>query len=188
MIKRKHPTGTPHPRPPLVTDMLPVALLDDPLAYILADHVRQRSICAALQDFADTRRAGRDESERVTFFLLHDRVIHHADEEQDLFPALRRKSLPEDNLGPVLARLTKDHRCSDAMVEGIAAALSAHPNRDPAHISVAAGKLMKAYAADEHRHLAIENGVVLVIAAIRLTGRDLRAMSRKMKARRGVPA
>ncbi len=186
MIKRKRPTGIRRPRPPLVVDMVPFALLDDPLEYILADHVRQRSICAALQDFAESRQAGRGEADEVMSFLIHDRVIHHADEDEDLFPAVRRKSLPEDNLGPVLARLTQDHRRSDAIVDDIVAALAAHPERDPVRIGPAAGELMQVYAADEQRHLAIENGVVLVIAGIRLTRRDLRAMSRKMKARRGV--
>lgn len=96
-------------------------------------------------------------------------MIHHADEDEDLFPAVRRKSLPEDNLGPVLARLADDHRRSDVIVEDIVAALAMHPERDTVRIGPGAGELMQVYAADEQRHLAIENGVVLVIASIRLS-------------------
>ncbi|MEQ1615228.1 MAG: hemerythrin domain-containing protein [Hyphomicrobiaceae bacterium] len=186
MIRRKRHFAIIRPRSPLVVDMVPFALLDDPLEYIFAEHVRQRAICAALQDFADEGRASRDEADKVTSFLIHDRVIHHADEDEDFFPAVRRRSLPEDNLGPVLARLADDHRRSDVIVEDIVAALTAHPERDPVVISRWAGELMQVYAADEQRHLAIENGVVLVIASIRLSRRDLRKMSVAMKARRGV--
>ena len=45
---------------------------------------------------------------------------------------------------------------------------------------------MQAYASSEGGHLAIENGIVLAIARIRLTRGDLGAMARGMKARRGV--
>jgi len=174
------------PRPPLVIDAIPFALLDEPLEYIFADHARQRAVCAALQDFAETGFASRSEADIVTAFLTHDRPIHHADEEEDLFPLLRRRSVPDDNLGAALARLGEDHRRGDAIVDDIVAALSERPGRQRVTVSDAVGELMQVYAADEHRHLAIENGVVLAIAKIRLTRRDLRIMSRGMKARRGV--
>ena len=188
MVKPRITPVERHRRAPLNIDTVPIALLDDPLEYILADHVRQRSVCAALHDFADQGRAGRAESGKVTAFLTQDRLIHHADEEEDLFPAVRRRSLPEDDLGALLARLCDEHRRSDAAVAGIVAALSAPPDRDPIRIGAAGGALMQTYCADERRHLAIENWVVLVIAAIRLSRGDLRAMSRTMKARRGLPA
>jgi len=65
-------------------------------------------------------------------------------------------------------------------------ALSARPADDTVHIGIAAGEAMQAYAASEMRHLALENGVVLALARIRLTRPDLKAISRSMKLRRGV--
>lgn len=186
MVKPSAPIAAPGPRPPLSVDMLPHALLDTPLEYILADHVRQRSICAALQEFADQAEAPRLEADKVCAFLGHDRLIHHADEDQDLFPILRRRMRPEDNLGPVLDRLSDDHRRSDLIAADIVAALSVTPASDPLPIRPATARAMRRYVADEQRHLAIENGVVMVIAAIRLAPRDLRAISGKMKARRGL--
>jgi hypothetical protein len=47
---------------------------------------------------------------------------------------------------------------------------------------------MKAYAASEHRHLAMENSIVMAIARIRLKSADLAAISQAMKQRRGVQA
>ena len=186
MVKPSGPIATPGPRPPLSAERVPLALLDAPLDYILADHVRQRSICAALQEFADKAEAPRLDADKVAVFLGRDRLIHHADEDQDLFPILRRRMRPEDNLGPVLDRLSEDHRRSDMIAADLIAALSATPASDPLPVRPAAARAMRRYVADEQRHLAIENGVVMVIAAIRLAPRDLRAISGKMKARRGL--
>lgn len=186
MARRKPATADRPSRKPLRLVTIPFAQLDDPLAYLLADHARQRAVCAALQDFAATGRASRDEADQVISFLVQDRVIHHADEDLDLFPAVSRRLLPEDNLGAVLARLREDHRRSDILADAVVAVLSAHPNRKVVRIDATAREALQFYAADEQRHLAIENGVVLAIAAIRLTRRDLRLMSSHMKARRGV--
>ena len=129
MIKHRPSKAARAPRPPLVVASIPFAMLDEPLEYIFADHARQRAVCAALQEFAEVGWASRSEADRVTAFLTHDRPIHHADEEEDLFPLLRRRSVPDDNLGAVLARLGEDHRRGDAIVEDIVAALSARPDQ-----------------------------------------------------------
>jgi hemerythrin-like domain-containing protein len=170
----------------LVIDAPPYTLLDDPLKYLLADHVRQRAVCAALQDFAQQGQASRIEADKVIAFLSHDLLIHHADEVEDLFPAVRQRAFPEDNLDTLLTRLERDHRRSDILVERIVTALSGHQDLDPVPIGTSIGELMTAYAASEHRHLAMENGVVLVIAQIRLNSKDLHKLSKGMKARRGV--
>ena len=168
------------------TDPPSFALLDEPLAYILAAHLRQRAVCAVLRRFATDRIAGRTEADRMIAFLTGDLRLHHEDEDLDLYPALRRRALPADGLGVTLARLGEEHRQGAAVADFIAEVLSARPADDIVHIDAAAGQAMQAYAASEVRHLALENGVVLALARIRLTRPDLRAISRGMKARRGV--
>lgn len=169
-------------------DPLPFRLLSEPLEYLLADHFRQRAVCALLRDFAVRRHASRAEADRVVAFLSHDLPLHHADEDEDLFPALRRRALPEDELGAVLARLGEDHRRGEPMVGEIVALLSRTPADDPIRFSNEDRGVLQAYAAAEHRHLAIENAVVMTIARVRLRGADLSRISRKMKLRRGVDA
>jgi hemerythrin-like domain-containing protein len=166
----------------------PFALLDEPLAYVLAAHLRQRAICAVLRRFATDRVAARSEADRMTAYLTGDLRLHHEDEDIDLYPALRRRALPADGLGVTLARLGEEHRQGAAMADMIVDVLSAHPADDTVHIDAAAGEAMQAYAASEVRHIALENGVVLAIARIRLTRPDLKAISRGMKQRRGVDA
>ena len=169
-----------------VPDPLPFHLLDRPLEYLLADHFRHRTLLAVLRRFAAERQASREEADRVTAYLLHDLPLHHADEEEDFFPAIRRRAVPEDELGALLARLNEDHRRAEALLEEIAARLSREPGANRVRFDRPDAERFQAYAASEHRHLAIENGLVLAIASVRLTRTDLRAISKGMKARRGV--
>lgn len=188
MTKRKDGLEKVLEQPPLVIDMLPFALLDQPLEYIFADHARQRAVCSALQKFATEGHAARHDADMITAFLTQDRVLHQADEDEDLFPAVRRRAVPADNLGAVLARLGDDHRRSQSMIDSIVAALCRHPARDQERLGAADCELMQSFATVENRHLAIENSVILAIAKIRLSQNDMKSMSRGMKARRGVVA
>ena len=88
-------------------------------------------------------------------------------------------------MGVVLARLLEDHRRAQSVVDQIVAELSFR-SAEVVQVNSAARELMQTYASSESGHLAMENGIVLAIARIRLTRGDLDAMSRGMKARRGV--
>jgi hypothetical protein len=169
-----------------IVEAIPFSLIDRPLDYIFADHFRKRSICVALKRFASEGLVARGEADMVVAFLDQDLPLHHEDEDQDLFPVVRRRALPEDNLGTVLARLSEDHRLSDVMVHAIVDVLAATPADNPVKLDRQAREVMQAYAANEHRHLAMENGIVMAIARIRLKPADLKAISHAMKLRRGV--
>lgn len=171
---------------PAIVEAIPYALLEEPLNYIFADHFRQRSVCVALKRFSTSGRALRREADMVIAFLEHDLRLHHEDEDEDLFPAVRRRAMAEDALGAVLARLTEDHRQSGLMVSAIVTALAARLDQDPVRLDQQAREIMQAYAASEHRHLALENGIVMSIARIRLKPADLHSISVAMKKRRGV--
>lgn len=173
---------------PFAIEPIPLALIDAPLDYIVAEHFRQRVVCGALKRFAQAGQAPRAEADRVTAFLDRDLPLHYEDEDEDLFPALRRRALPEDDLGTVLARLSDDHRQSDGMVADIKAALAASPAKDPVRLDQNARRVMQAFAASEHRHLAMENGIVMALARVRLKASDLKMMSRQMRLRRGIDA
>lgn len=188
MATRKADTAKRQARPPVVIDILPISLIDTPLEYMLADHGRHRVVVVALQHFAEDRSSSRADADMVAAFLTQDLPLHFEDEDDDLFPAVRRRALPEDDLGAVLARLTDDHRRTQPQIDEIVAALCRNPAHDPVRFKAPDCQLMQSYAASESRHLAIENSVVIAIAKIRLSSADLRAMSRNMKARRGVDA
>lgn len=183
---RPSPSSIVHQSAALNIESIPLAILDEPLDYIHADHGRKRKICAALLEIAGTRNASRSTADRITAFLTGELKLHHADEDESLFPALRRRLVPEDNLGVVLARLGEDHRRSDTMIDAVATALTQTPASDPLRLSIGECELLQVYANAEQQHLALENAVVMGIARIRLTKGDLKVISEGMKARRGV--
>lgn len=131
------------------------------------------------------KRSNRAKTDRIVAFLTNEVIMHHADENEELFPALRQRALPEDGLASILTRLEDDHQQSEVTVHQIIAGLTARPTEDPVQLTSDICKLIQAYVSAEQRHLAIENSVVLAIARIRLTRSDLKKISIGMKARRG---
>lgn len=175
--------GTGDAKGPLV-EAVPFSLLDEPLAYIFADHFRHRQVCAALRRISQQGRADQAEACDMVEFLTHDLPLHRADEEEDLFPAVRRRALPEDRLGAVLARLMEDHRRARPLIARIVGTLSLQPEDAAIPVDAVTCNAIQTYVVDKSAHIAMENGIVLTIARIRLTRDDLEAMARGMKMRR----
>jgi hemerythrin-like domain-containing protein len=172
----------------LVLEPMPTPLLDEPLEFIFADHFRQRSLGVALKRIAAVGEVSRSEADAIVGFISHDLRLHHQDEDEDFFPVLRRRKQPEDDLDAALDRLEEDHRRSGPVERRIVAALASQPDAPVVAVPRSVRQTLLDYAAREHRHLAVENGIVLAIARIRLTKQDLNAMSAGMKARRGIGA
>lgn len=165
---------------------LPPALLRQPLEWFAAEHYRHRQFCGLMHEVADSDTFEPASISALIEFLRHELGRHLADEEQDLFPLMRKRARAEDQVDEVLDRLVAEHRGDLAHGHGLRAHLErclqtrTPPGRDPA-VKLALG----AFAAQELRHLALENAVVLPLARLRLTERDQKALSRRLAARRG---
>jgi len=166
---------------------LPAALVRQPLEWFAAEHYRHRQFCAAMHELAEEAAFEVGALSAVLEFLRDELGRHLADEEHDLFPLLRKRARPEDCVDEVLDRLQAEHRGDLAHGQALRAhlerCLGSHtaPSQDPA-VRLALG----AFATQELHHLALENAVVLPLARLRLTARDLKALSRRLAARRGV--
>lgn len=170
-----------------VIEPMPAELLREPLNWIFAEHHRQRQLCDALQTLSRVPAFHPPLIVTVLDYLETDLKMHHIDEEEDLFPLLRRRCLPEDEIEQVLGALTADHvreeENATAISEGLQEALNASA---PPAGDISFGRVLRAYAHDLRQHLAIENAVVLPIARIRLSEVDLEGLSQRMAARRGL--
>lgn len=160
-------------------------LLGEPLDFILADHFRQRAACGHLKRFAENRQVDGAQALALADFLSSELPLHHADEE-DLFLTLLRRALPADNLADVILQLQQDHVQTTDWSRKIVTTLRAAKAGVVLPLNGVETQIFNAYAAGEHRHLAIENGVVLAIARVRLTRADLSKISTSMRARRGL--
>jgi iron-sulfur cluster repair protein YtfE (RIC family) len=161
--------------------------LSQPLEWFAAEHHRHRQFCGLMHELAESEAFDAASINSVVEFLRHELGRHLADEEEDLFPLLRKRALPEDHADEVLNRLVGEHRGDLAHGHGVRAhlerCLQTHtaPCRDPA-----AKLALDAFASQELRHLALENAVVLPLARLRLTARDKKSLSKRLAARRGV--
>jgi hemerythrin-like domain-containing protein len=109
-------------------------------------------------------------------------ALHMADEDEDFFPLLRRRAHPEDELEPILSRLSREHADLAAAAVAAVGAL--------AEIGVGAARRVgpvAAFVALKRRHAMFETAVILPLARVRLKPADRRALAARIAARRGLP-
>jgi hemerythrin-like domain-containing protein len=160
----------------------------DPLGFIYAEHYRNRIICNTLDAASPASRPNlsAEELAAIVEFYAVDRPLHVADEEELLFPMLRLRCEPSDNLPEILALLEAEHRSDqpliDSVIEGLTALINSAALADPALFA----EKCRAMSDFQRRHLAWENSVVMPLAKRRLTSADLVDLGRGMAQRRGV--
>ncbi|MAS03303.1 MAG: hypothetical protein CL534_01145 [Ahrensia sp.] len=162
----------------------PSAQLATPLDYVFSEHFRQRTLCWMIDRIADAESRDEECIAAVLRFLREDFGPHVIDEEEDLFPLLRRRAEPEDRIEEVLGELSQEHAADKLDAEVIVEGLSDKTGRK--RFTNAFQGLLHRFAANERRHLIVENAIVLPLARVRLTIDDLRNLGRRMAARRGI--
>lgn len=157
-----------------------------PIEFLFDEHDRQRVICATLERLtADcTFDDAPDNAQFVLSYLEHDLPLHIADEEQDLFPILKRSCGPDDELDYVLALLSEEHEVDEGYylnllepLSVIASGLELAETQSFAHDA-------RAFAVFQRRHLGWENVTVLPLARKRMSPADQAELGRCMAARR----
>ena len=176
------------PTEPLSTvEALPADLLRRPLDFLSADHTRQRTISDLMEKLADDTALDPAVAEGVLRYLKVDMAAHVGDEEEDLFPLLRKRCLAEDEIETALALLAGEHKSEERLAKTVIAGLQRLIDEDmPARSDPPLRDELINYARHLRRHLALEHSILLPMARVRLTARDLRGMAKHMAARRGI--
>lgn len=169
-----------------VLGKLPTQLLRTPLDYILADHHRQRELFSLCEELAEADAFDPKLAGTVAGFLETEMELHVIDEEEDLFPMLRRRLLPEDDIERIIGLLSGEHAADEALAREIVKALRAGISIDCGTIATALRNALLTFADRQRRHLAVENAIVLPLAATRLSEKDTIDLGRRMAVRRGV--
>ena len=165
---------------------MPAELLGQPLQFIAADHERQRMLCVLLDSIAGAEVVLARAIANAVGYMRHDMQTHIIDEEEDLFPLLRRRARPMDEIDEVLGRLAADHATDARLAEVIIAELHALKDRQKPVLSASLRQNLRAFADGQRQHLALENAVILPMARLRLTAPDLANLAARMAARRGL--
>ena len=158
---------------------------DCPLEALREVYFLQRQICLDMETLADTTTARPALALAVLTNLCRDLPLHHADEDEGLFPLLRARALEEDEIDRLLTRLSADHEAKAAAIQPLLAALACMADQAlPAPEDRVA---LRALAQAERRHMIIENAILLPLAQARLTDADRRQLIAAMAARRATP-
>lgn len=164
---------------------VPLALLRVPLEFFVAEHLRQRQFLGFLEQVTAAEALAIESATDIATFLRNDVALHIVDEEDDLFPLMRRRCPEEDEIENVLSVLARDHvaarQSADWMVNTVVA------TSDPSGTDIVLPSLRAAAAEFIRRgrlHIALENAVLLPLARIRLRPADLAELSARMETRR----
>ena len=166
---------------------LPADLVGRPLDFLSADHARQRTVSDMMEKLADDTVLDPAIAEGVLRYLKVDMAAHVRDEEEDLFPLLRKRCLAEDEIETALSLLAGEHTSEERLAETVIAGLQRLIDEGlPARSDPRLRDELVGYARHLRRHLALEHSILLPMARVRLTSRDLRGMAKHMAARRGL--
>jgi hemerythrin-like domain-containing protein len=161
-------------------------LLRTPLAYILADHHRQRELFGMCEELAEADTFDADLAQIILTFLEVDMELHVIDEEEDLFPMLRRRLLPEDDVERIMGLLSGEHAADQALADEIIVSLKRGVETKSKAIESELRNALLTFADRQRRHLAVENAIVIPLAEIRLSKKDAADLGRRMAVRRGI--
>lgn len=157
----------------------------NPLDLIEHDHARHAGLCDMLEEIADDlpdnvdRRRCRD----AAHMLKHDLPLHHRDEEEGLFPLLRRHAT-SGKLGHIMSRLESEHSADEGFADELIESLEglAETGRPPN--AEALGYMLRGFFESYRRHIHWENELLLPLAREALGESDLEELSRVMSVHR----
>ena len=169
----------------------PAADFDAPLAMLADCHRRVERQCATLERLGPHLAAhgadgpAREAALAVLRYFDTAAPNHHADEEDDLFPALIEAMAGSDAvcIREIIAALTADHRELERRWAVLRRVLATVAAGQPATLNDDA---VQAFAALYARHIAREEGELLPMAKRLLGDADLDRIGAAMRRRRGL--
>ena len=156
-----------------------------PIEAMYEEHFNQRQLCADMELLAAATQPRAELARRILVNLCRDLPMHFDDEEKGLFPRLRSRALPEDELDKTLNRLAREHEIAEAAFALLVPALACMA--DDALPTAEDRDALCRLAASERRHLIVENAILLPLARLRLTEQDKSALMAEMCERRAQP-
>lgn len=169
----------------------PPASFEAPLEMLAACHGRIERQCATLRRLALHLAAhgadaqARSAAANALRYFDTAAVQHHADEEENLFPALIESMAGSDAvcIHEMTERLSHEHRLLEAAWRRLRAPLSRIADGESAMLS---GEEVEAFATLYTEHLALEESELLPMAARLLGDAEIESIGRAMRERRGI--
>ena len=154
----------------------------NPLDTLEQDHARQAGLCDILEQIADSLPADMDSGRcrEAASALRHDLPLHHQDEEEGLFPLLRRHASQSEKLAAIMARLSSEHAADEGFAEELSEQLESLARGESPSNPEALGYMLRGFFESYRRHIHWENEILLPLARETLTEGDLDELFRCM--------
>lgn len=158
---------------------------DDPLDFILYEHLRHRVMCNALDALATAETFDAAAVANLAEFIRADLSMHIADEEEVFFPTLLQRCRPEDEIDVALKRMNREHaEDRDLSAQVRIFLLTAAMEKRSLPSIPGASEALKRFAHNQRRHMMLENAVLIPLARQRLTDEDFALLALRLEARR----
>lgn len=157
---------------------------------IAAFHMGHMDVCDLLEEIADAlpQRIDPGTCQSAAEKLGLEISVHRRDQEEGLFPLLRERALPSDEIEPWLRQLCSEHIADEGNAMEIAEMLPHLAADGPMGNADACGYMLRAFFEGFRRHLCWEQHLILPLARARLTADDLERVEAQMRLRRsGLP-
>ncbi len=158
----------------------------NPLDIMAEEHRLQERLCDALERLADSLPDRVDRLLVATLLpaLKIDLSVHVEDEEYGLFPLLRERSEPGDNVSEILGQLNQEHLTDQGYAEEIVAQLELLQQGQDLRNANTFGYMLRGFFEGQRRHRGWEDAVVLPLARQRLDADDLTTLATVMVSNR----
>lgn len=160
--------------------------LGNPLDFLAEDHMRERQICAMLDDIATGTQSTQNIISDAIAFFQEELPFHQADEEQDLFPLMVQRCEPSDEIEKAIARLRSERNCTQKTMPEVVRILRTCGSDETTIPETKDHGLLRDFSGHARRHLIFENAIILPIARARLTEDDMKELLLRMLRRRGL--
>lgn len=162
--------------------------LGDPVEFLYAEHASIVDWCHSLATLADDPTA--DDAPRLAASLLEflDETLprHIADEEEELFPRLKKRAPHDERLMSVIEQLQMEHHedveHGQALHDSLEGLAFGRAIAEPALFAA----FVRVFTMLQRRHQTLENNVVLPAAFEYLDASDREALAHSMLARRST--
>ena len=162
----------------------------NPLNAIRKNHRFHIYVCDAIEEVANDLpdRIDPDRCMRIADTLTRELPMHHADEEQGLFPLLNKRSLPEDRMPNILQELARQHAIDSDQAAELLDPMSRIATGKTVKNPDMLGYMFRSFVETYRRHLIWEIEFLLPLAHKRLYSEDLVDLKIQMMNHREKPA
>ena len=170
---------------PLGLEPLDAALLSDPLAFLLAEHERQRVVLHHLDWLAKAPPgpARQRVARLVLRFLEQELTDHINDEIEDFLPLLSQRLPPAAEGRRIVTLVEVEHARDEPLARETLSQLRGFFG--PGAAAEPTRSALRLFAETQRRHIQLENALLIPLASDHLTADDLAALAARFRQRRG---